>query len=279
MSMNVEFLGKQVSRMIVGDNPVNGHSYIPDIYSGDEMQDYYTAQNAVKALFEAEKHGINTCLPLANDFMIRVLRQYRNEGGKMNVIFQSYPAIEFDINLRMMLNVEPLGIYHTGSMTDMYCESGQHQKLRDHIKMVKDAGVLVGMGTHVPERVKRAEDEDWGADFYLTCLYNARKNREGETSGFISGKPKNHLVFFPEDRFEMFDVIKQVEKPCIAFKVFAGGQIFYDKNEEECKKAAYNALKETYDNIKPNDLVCMGVFQKYKNQIEENMGYVSDILG
>ena len=85
----VDFFGNQISRMILGDNPFNGHSYIPDIHSDGEMLDYYTAEKCVKALFEAEENGMNTYMALASPFIFRVIRQYRNEGGKMNVMFQA----------------------------------------------------------------------------------------------------------------------------------------------------------------------------------------------
>ncbi len=133
------------------------------------------------------------------------------------------------------------------------------------------------MGTHEPETVLRAEAEGWGADFYMTCLYNARKTQRGQQSGFITGKPKD-LVFFPDDRFLMFDVIRQVRKPCIAFKVFAGGQMFCDKTPEQIPAVVESAFKETYENIKPNDLTCIGVFQKYKDELRENTDIVKKIL-
>jgi hypothetical protein len=123
----------------------------------------------------------------------------------------------------------------------------------------------------------RAEAENWGADFYMTCLYNARRTQRGEQSGFITGKPK-YLVFYPEDRSLMFDVIKKVQKPCIAFKIFAGGQIFNDKSPEEIPAVVEAAFRETYANIKPNDLVCIGVFQKYKNQLKENVDIAKAVL-
>lgn len=277
MIPNVDFLGNEVTRLILGDNPFNGHSYIPEIYSGDEMVDYYTADNCIKALFEAEENGINTYLALAEPFVLRVIRQYRNEGGNMKIIFQTYPAMDLDINLQMMMKCDPIAVYHQGGTADYMCEMGQIDDLRDRIKCIKDTGLPAGLGTHVPETVLRAEEENWGVDFYLTCLYNARRTQRGEQSGFITGKPK-YLVFYPEDRFLMFDVIKQVKKPCIAFKVFAGGQAFYGKMPEEIHAVAEAAFRETYANIKPNDLACIGVFQKYKNQIKENADIVKAIL-
>ena len=277
MKLITDFLGKKVSRMIIGDNPVTGHSYVPDLYSGANMKNYYTADLAVKALHEAEAAGINTCLPLANDFILRVLRQFKNEGGKMNIIFQPYPAIDLKINLPMMLELEPFGIYHQGSRTDFLCETGQEQVVRDNIKMIKDSGVKTGMASHEPELILRAEEEDWGLDFYMTSLYNGRTRRKGEDSGFITGKSKR-LLFNLDDRLTMYKVIKSVSKPCIAFKPFAGGQVFYEKKPDEIPHVVYETLKEVYNNIKENDIVCMGVFQKHKDQIKENMAAVERIM-
>jgi len=132
MIPQIDFFGTKVSRLIVGDNPINGHSYVPEVYPSGEMLDYYTAQNAVKALHEAERSGVNTILPLANDFMIRVIRQYRNEGGEMNLIYQSYPPIDLMVNVRMMMETKPIAIYHQGTTTDNLCESGNFKKLHDN---------------------------------------------------------------------------------------------------------------------------------------------------
>jgi hypothetical protein len=241
------------------------------------MIDYYTADNCIKTLFEAEENGIDTYIALGDPFVLRVIRQYRNEGGKMKIIFQTYPAVDLEINLRMMEKCNPIAIYHQGGTADYMCEMGQIDLLRNRMKLIKDIGVPVGLGTHVPETVIRAEEENWGVDFYMTCLYNARRTQRGEQSGFITGKPK-YLVFYPEDRFLMFNVIKQVQKPCIAFKIFAGGQAFNGKTLEEIPAVVEAAFRETYANIKPNDLACIGVFQKYKNQLKENIDITKAIL-
>ena len=265
MIPKVDFFGTQVSRLVLGDNPFNGHSYIPDIHSGEEMMDYYTADRCVETLFEAEENGIDTYIALADPFILRIIRQYRNEGGKMKIIFQSYPNIELETNIRMMEKCSPIAIYHQGGTADYMCETGQVDLLRSRIKLIKQTGLPAGLGTHVPETVLKAEEEDWGVDFYMTCLYNARRTQRGQQSGFITGKPK-YLVFYPEDRFLMFDVIRKIQKPCIAFKIFAGGQIFSGKAQEEIPAVIEAAFRETFENIKPNDLVSIGVFQKYKNQ-------------
>lgn len=273
----VDFFGTFVTRLTLGDNPFNGHSYIQDVHSGDEMMDYYSAENCVATLFEAEEQGVNTYIALADPFVLRIIRQYRLEGGKMNIIFQSYPAIDLNVNLPMMMKCSPIAIYHQGGTADYFVESGHMDDLRSRIKQIRDTGVPAGLGTHEPGTVLRAESEGWGADFYMTCLYNARRTQRGQQSGFITSKPKE-LVFYPDDRFLMFEVIRQVKKPCIAFKVFAGGQIFCGKTAEQIPAVAEAALRETYENIKPSDLACIGVFQKYKDELKENIDIVKKIL-
>ena len=276
MIPTVDFFGTQVSRLFIGDNPINGHSYIPEICSGEEMMDYFTAERVVKALFEAEELGFTTCLPLANGFMLRVIRQYRNEGGKINWIFQPFPAIAIEVNVRQMMACDPIAVYHQGTTTDGLCEAGKVDVLRENIKKLKASGKPVGLGTHVPETILRSEDEDWGVDFYMACLHNTRK-RGGKPSSFITGKTK-HLKFFVEDRQEMFDVIQRVPKPCIAFKILAGGQLFYDKTPEEIPGVVEAAFRETFANIKPTDLATVGFFQRDKDQLKENAEIARKVL-
>lgn len=277
MIPTVDFFGTQVTRLILGDNPFNGHSYIEDIHSGDEMLDFYTADRCIRTLFEAEENGINTYMALASPFILRIIRQYRNEGGKMNIMFQSYPPIDLEVNINQMMACNPVAIYHQGGTLDYMCEEGQVDELHKRFAMIRSAGVAVGLGTHVPETVMAAEQEKWDVDFYMVCLYNARKTQRGEQSGFITGKPKQ-LVFYPEDRFLMFEAIRKVQKPCIAFKIFAGGQIFHGKAESEITAAAETAIEEAYGNIKSHDMICLGVFQKEKNQIKENANIVNKVL-
>lgn len=278
MIPNVDFFGTPVSRVALGDNPFCGHSYIQEVHSGDEMVDFYSEANCVRTLFEAQEQGVNTYVALADPFILRVIRQYRIAGGSMNIIFQSYPPVDLSVNLQMMMKCNPIGIYHQGGTADFMVESEQAEQLRDRLKMIRNAGVPAGLGTHEPETLLRAENEDWGADFYMTCLYNARKSQRGEQSGFITGKPKE-LVFFPDDRFQMFDAIRRVRKPCIAFKIFAGGQMFCGKPPEQFPAIIETAFRETYENIKPIDFACIGVFQKCRDELREDLDIVKKILG
>ena len=277
MLPQVEFLGKRVSRLIIGDNPVNGHSYIPELISKDDMLDYYTEATVHAAMDEGLRLGYNTWLPLACDFMLRALRHYRNSGKELEIIFQPYPALDFAVNLRQMLELKPLGIYHQGTTTDGLMEQGKAQVIKDRIKMVKDSGLYAGLGTHVPETILQAEEEEWGCDFYVGCLHNTRKRGDGQLSSFITRKPKP-MKYYAEHRPLMLAAMRQVSKPCIAFKVLAGGQMFYGKAPGEIPKIVEEAFRETLGNIKPNDLMAVGFFQRDRDQIGENAEIIRRIL-
>ncbi len=270
MIPTVDFFGSRISRLIVGGNPFCGHTYIVKTVSTDDMLDFYTAQHIVDALFKAEDAGYKTFLPIADDFMLRVIRQYKKEGGRMNWIAQTHPPIMLEVNIRLIMNLEPIAIFHQGTVTDNLIEAGQLDELLKNIETIRKSGVPAGICTHVPETVLRAEKEEWGADFYMCCLHNMRKKVKYESS-FITGVT-HEFDFDMEDRPKMLSAIRSVQKPCIAFKILAGGTI------ADTPTKIKNAFSETFSNIKPGDAAVVGVFQRDKNQLAENARLTEEIL-
>jgi len=263
--------------LILGDNPIHGHSYIGDVTPGSKMMDYYSQENYMNLLKHAEELGINAYLGLANDYTFRVWRQYVREGGKMNLMFQSYPAVDLETNIWQMKEYNPIAIYHQGGSFDYMIEAGQVEAAKERIKKMKKAGIPVGICSHEPETILRAEEEEWGADFYMTCLYNARKQQRGQQSGFITGKSKS-LKFYPDDKYEMFKVIKKVEKPCLVFKLLAGGQVLFGKEPDECEAILEREFRDAYENMKPQDIGVIGVYQENKDELAQDVRIINKIL-
>lgn len=278
MLPTTEFLGKTVSRLTIGDNPTNGHSYIPDIVTREEMLEYFTEEKLIEQLFRAEQLGYTVWQPLASEFSMRALLHYRARGGKMDVIFQTHVPVDFEVNIRQILLFRPLGVYHQGTSADGLFEAGKKDVVRDRIRYMQSLGLKAGFATHVPEHILIAEDEGWGADFYMACLQNTRK-RGGEASTTVTGKTRKDIEFYPEDRPEMLKVIASVPTPVIAYKIFAGGQIFRGKTPEECTLAAEEAMREVYGAIKPGDIATVGIFQRDKDQLAENAALLGRVLG
>ena len=278
MIQTVEFLQNQITRLILGDNPFIGNSYVPDTYPRKEMYDFYTAEKVLNALFTAEENGINTYMAIANPFLIRVFQQYRSEGGKMNIMFQTYPPIDLQTSIYQMMECDPIAIYHQGSTLEEFHREGRIDFIHERLELIRSAGVFTGIATHVPELALEAERDNWGVDFYMTCVYNYQNQRKGQQSSFFTNKPK-YVVFYPEDPPRMYKVIRQIKKPCIAFKIFAGGQVFNNKTPEEIPGVLESVYTTVYENIKPNDIACIGVYQKYKDQLKENADAVKKVLG
>ena len=131
--------------------------------------------------------------------MIRVFSEYRRAGGKMKFIFQPYMPMDQDVSMREMMSVDAIGVYHQGTTTDYLYEQGRCGEIAELIEKYRTMGIPVGLGTHYPEVIEKSELEGWNVDFYLACMQNARRNRVGEKSGFITGKTKANLIFYPED--------------------------------------------------------------------------------
>ena len=274
------FLGSEITRLIAGDNPFSGHSYIDEFISGKEMKEYcYNSKKLYELYFQLEEAGFDCMLPLADPFIVQMLKEYKRDGGKMKFIFQSYTAVLDRPMLSQLVDLDPLGLYISGSRTDVRYEKGEEQEIKDVVALGKE--ILqkpIGIGSHYPEVIEKADREDWGADFYVCALHNLRRDRFGEESGFVTGKTKAGITFYQDDRAIMLDTISKIQKPCIAFKIFSGGHLLLSKDPEEVKNAIRNCYSEVYGKIKPGDIAAIGMFTKYKDQIREDMDLYNEYM-
>lgn len=260
----------RISRLICGGNPVSGFSH----HSREmdwEMMRYYTAENIFSLLRECEKEGINTVCWRGDRHLIRILLEYYDKGGKIQWIAQT--ASEWkDIfaNISMIKRLHPVAIYHHGTHVDNMWHAGRIDEVRDIVRFIKDNGILAGIASHIPEVIEYAEEHNWGVDFYLACFYNlARQFKPYQAT--LTKEIEEH--FEDKDREAMVKVIKGVNKPCFAFKILSAGR--------KCasRKDLTEAFRFAFDNIKPTDGVVVGMFQKHRNQVQENARIIREILG
>ena len=268
----VNFCGSRISKLIVGDNPFNGHSYIEDKTPGSEMTDFYTAGRILETLYEIEKSGINCMLPLADPFIIRLLKEYERSGGRLKWIFQPYMPMDQTVSVRQMLSLQnTIGIYHQGTTTDFCYETGRFGEVKERIELYRSTGLPVGIGTHRPDVIDAAVNLEFNVDFFVACMQNARINREGEPSGFITGKTKSKLIFRKGDRDIMLKCLQKYDKPVIAYKIFAGGQMFTGRGPDEIRGLIRDAYDTVFKALKPDDIACIGVFQRDKDELGEDV--------
>jgi len=269
---HVPFGPYQISRLVIGGNPLRGNSHFSDERSR-EMKEYYTTENVLRAWFDAEKSGLTAMQSRGNQIVMDWVRRYRERGGTMHWIVQTaseWKGGDVSDNIRTVAEHRPIAIYHHGTRTDRLWKEGKIDELHDHLKLIHDLGLLAGVGSHMPEVFEHIEEREFEADFYMTCAYNlSRVDRESVLSG---GKMAVER-YDDADRERMAAFIRQTSKPCVFFKILAASR--------KCttQESVKEAFRWAFDHIKPNDVVNVGVFQKARNEIALDAQYLREVTG
>lgn len=267
----VDFFGHSTGRLIVGGNPFTGFTYIPEKITREDMLNYYTAENMERALFRAEELGYTAFICTTDDFTCRVIRQYRNNGGRLDYIAQTHVPLDFNTCIRNAVEAGAIAIFHQGTHGDGLFEDGKIEEYRENINKLRQSGLPCGLATHRPEVIEMAEREGFDTDFYMACLHNNRIHGHRALSSSITGV-KLKQEFFDEDRPLMLDRINKTKKPCIAYKILAGG------NKANSREEVKNCFLETYRNIKDCDLATVGMFVRDNDQLLENREILDEVL-
>ena len=266
----VPFGRERISRLIVGGNPVSANSHVlPQMDT--EMRDYFTTANAKKLLAACEQSGINTWQSRGDRHIMRLLHEYRLEGGKLQWIAQT--ASEYgDLrkNLAEICALKPIGIYLHGSQTDRYWYAGRIDQANEDLKAIRQTGVRVGLGTHNPEVIDHAESQGWDLDFYMACAYNLTRPREAAER--LAGRSVPGEFFWDADRETMLARVKRTSKTCLIFKIYAATR---NCATPASRKAAVDLV---FQHAKPVDAVVVGMFPKYSEQVRENCRLVTEAI-
>ena len=220
------------------------------------MIDYYTTQQIIVDLQQAEENGINTVLARADRHIMRVLNEYWNAGGTIQWIAQTPKDTEYaNLNeyLHTIAGYKPIAIYHHGGTTDKLYIEGRLGALHDNLKRIRDLGCAVGIGTHDPQVLKYCYTVGYDVDFYVCALYNHTRHKER---------------YLPDDRFAALSAIQAIPTPIIAIKVLAAG-----RNEPR------EALQLALENIKPTDAMAVGMYTQFQpDQIRQNARTVAQLI-
>ncbi len=267
----VDFFGHSVSRLICGGNPLSGFSHVSDELDR-EMVGYYNMPNLLALLDECREQGITTFQSRGDRHQMRMYLEHRQNGGQMLWIAQT--ASEFasiPANIAEIAKYDPIAIYHHGTYTDNCWHSGTIDKVRDLVKAIHDQGLPAGVGSHIPQVIEYMEEKGWETDFYMCCFYNLARQYKSAPAADKDAYKRDQ--FPPEDPAAMTAVMRRVKKPCIGFKIMAASRNCSTRRSTE------NAFRFAFDNVKPIDMVNVGMFQKHKNQVRENAGIAREILG
>jgi hypothetical protein len=134
--------------------------------------------------------------------------------------------------------------------------------VHDYIKRVHDHGLLAGVSTHNPDFVARIEDSGWENEFYMTCLYNVTRTPE-QVKKMVGDAVLGEL-FLESDPKLMTARVRQVRKPCLAFKLLGAGRV------SGTPAGVENAFRFAYANIKPTDAAIVGMFPILNDEVKED---------
>lgn len=262
----VPFGSHALSRLILGANPINGGSHLSR-FVNRQMRAYFTPQRVQDLLRHCQAWGINTWQsgPGAN---LEAWQAFRTAGGKMHYVSLARKEPDRPSLIAELAAAGVIGIAHHGEVTDVFWKEGQIDHVREFCRQVRDAGVMVGVSTHIPNVVDHIVSAGWDVDFFMCCVYERHRTRE-ELKARLGDVPiPLKEVYLESDPPRMFEAMRQTDKPCLAFKILAAGRLCdYQEQVEQ-------AFEETFRQLKSNDAVIVGMYPEYEDQVALNAEYV-----
>jgi hypothetical protein len=251
-----------VSRLICGANTFNGGSHL-SVFFNKKLREHFTEEQILKTLRRCQEVGIN-CFQSGGK-NLGLYRRFIDEGGKMHFITiesaKSTPPEE-------LARGGCIAVAHHGEVTDRLFKTGQFDQIADYLKRVHDAGLVAGISTHMPDVVDAAESKGWEVDYYMTCVYE--RHRSAEDLKKLLGHVPIPVgeVYLTSDPPRMFQAVRSTKRPCLAFKILAAGRL------SERRPWVEQAFRETFESIKPNDAVIVGMYDEYDDQPAQNAALV-----
>ncbi len=252
----------QVSRFILGANPFGGYAH-QTRERDEEMRDWYTMERVKECYRLTEEAGVTTHLARADEFIMRALREHRNEGGSLLWIAQTCPgvgSIQHGVNNAIAGRAKCCFI-HGGEM-DYRVANGETKEVFEAVEMIKDHGMAVGTAGHRTETIRWAADH-LDLDFFMTSYYNPDDRTRQSHRNY-----EEEEYYGAEHREAMCALIQELPAPAIHYKVMAAG-----RNDP---REAFEYVADAY---RPGDAVCVGIFTKEgRNMIQEDINLLESAL-
>jgi hypothetical protein len=261
----IPFGPHQLSRLILGANTINGGSHLSR-FVNLQMRRFFTTERILQLLRDCEAQGINTWQSGPNN--LDLYRQHREQGGTLQFISLAAQDPQDPHVVVRLAEAGTIAVAYHGEVTDTLYKEGQIDSIRDFLRQVRDAGMRVGISTHMPAVVDYVEAKGWDVDFYMTCVYERHRTRE-ELKALLGYVPiPIREVYMEEDPPRMWQAMRQTAKPCLGFKILAAGRVC---DRQETVERAFEA---TFRGIKAHDAVILGIYPEYEDQVQLDADYV-----
>jgi hypothetical protein len=236
-----------VSRFILGSNPFSTFSH-----QGEDvdlaMRRYFTTARIKAVMRDAEGLGISGLIARGDHHVLRLLFEYREEGGTLQWFAQTCPELgSIARGVQYAIQGGAVACHIHGGVMDNLVANHRLDEVPEAIKMIRDAGMIAGMAGHTPAVFRWAE-EHVDVDYYMCSYYNPipRTENPEHQRGF-------HETYLEEDRAVMTATIAGLSKPVIHYKVLAAG-----------RNAPRDAFAYVAQHLRPQDAVCVGVYPEHQ---------------
>ncbi|MCX7803664.1 MAG: hypothetical protein N3A38_00605 [Planctomycetota bacterium] len=255
----VDFCGLKLTRLLIGANPFGGYSH-QNRRRDEEMRNYYTVERIKETWARAEAAGINAMV--ANNetpHVLKAVREYLREGGRLTWIAQinlrNKPDMRSAVDEAVEIGCKAM--YFHGKLVDDLYAARDAETLRRWVETARRTGMPVGLAAHVADAHLWVDSLNL-ADFHAVCCFNCGSVHAGGGERFVL-----------RDLFRAMETIRAIRKPCIAYKIMGAGRL-----------DPRMAFQFAFENIKPGDVVNVGMHRGDKDDIvEENAALARETLG
>jgi hypothetical protein len=262
----------RVTRLIIGGNPIYGHSHHNQLFSR-HLTDWHTPERVLDLLRRCEQCGINTWQNSYAERTLSDLDRYRAAGGTMHWLCLGKPDWDqHPERIEEAARRRPIGIAPHGALNERLHREKKYGVLTDLLKRIRDQGVLVGLSAHDPRLIETAEERGWDVDYYMTCLYYLTRPKE-ELRAILGADLPLGEIYIPSDPPRMFKVIRATAKPCLAYKILAAGRRIGSPAEVR------RCFEEAFAGIKATDAVIVGMYQQFGDQVAEDAALAREFGG
>jgi uncharacterized membrane protein YphA (DoxX/SURF4 family) len=258
--------GTPFSQLILGGHLLSG--WAPSralIYVSQLVKAYHQKEKIFATLLLAEKCGINTLL--TNPILCALIDEYWKRGiGKIQFISDCaglnyddkgahpMPINDYMDKVKKAIDTGAVACYIQGETTDYYMQNGKPEVIAKVMDLVKQNGLLVGIGAHRIESIKACVDYGFPTDFWMKTMHHHNY--------WSANNPEWHDNKFDFDPTETIRYINELPQPVIGFKVMAAGAIH-----------PRDGFKYAFEN--GADFVCAGM---YDFQMVEDVNIANEIL-
>jgi hypothetical protein len=233
----------RLSRLLLGSNPFSGFSH-QGVERDERMVHHYTVARIKEAFFEAERLGITGFVARTDFHVMRMLLEYRDDGGKLAWLAQTCPEVgSSEACARRAARGGAVACHIHGGVMDHLVANGRGAEAQDAIGFIRSLGMKAGIAGHTPAVFEFAEQQ-LDVDYYMCCYYNPTPRTDDPEH--VHGAVEEYRE---EDRRAMTDLIQTLSRPVIHYKILAAG-----RNDPEA------AFAYCGSRMRPQDLACVGVF-------------------